>query len=193
MSGSALRPPEEDFVVDEAQLAAVAFRARYGGRTLDACRHDLRGLFRGQLTTSWCFLQGVNTSRCVNVGHIPSSPSVIGLINRTGPRRKEERMSPQVVMSLGVTDIEQAKRFYSDVFGWPIEWDHGKFVSFQLGDGTGMGLYTGEAVAFDASLAVDGTYRGVTFSWIVDTTEQVDEVMAQAERKGATFSAGRVR
>ena len=30
---------------DEAQLAAVAFLARYNGRTLDACRHDLRAFF----------------------------------------------------------------------------------------------------------------------------------------------------
>jgi integrase/recombinase XerD len=31
---------------DEAELAAVAFLARYGGRTLDAYRHDLRNLFQ---------------------------------------------------------------------------------------------------------------------------------------------------
>jgi site-specific recombinase XerD len=36
----------DDFVVDDAQLAAVAFLARYGGRTLDAYRHDLRGFFQ---------------------------------------------------------------------------------------------------------------------------------------------------
>ena len=30
---------------DEAQLAAVAFLARYNGRTLDAYRHDLRAFF----------------------------------------------------------------------------------------------------------------------------------------------------
>jgi integrase/recombinase XerD len=33
-------------VPDEAQLAAVAFLAPYGGRTLDAYRHDLRNLFQ---------------------------------------------------------------------------------------------------------------------------------------------------
>ena len=31
---------------DEAELAAVAFLARYSGRTLDAYRHDLRNLFQ---------------------------------------------------------------------------------------------------------------------------------------------------
>jgi len=31
---------------DEADLAAVAFLARYNGRTLDAYEHDLRGFFQ---------------------------------------------------------------------------------------------------------------------------------------------------
>ena len=31
---------------DEAELAVVAFLARYSGRTLDAYRHDLRNLFQ---------------------------------------------------------------------------------------------------------------------------------------------------
>lgn len=38
--------PSEDFVIDDAQLAAAAFLARYSGRTLDAYRHDLRGFFQ---------------------------------------------------------------------------------------------------------------------------------------------------
>ena len=38
--------PRDDFVIDDAQLAAVAFLTRYSGRTLDAYRHDLRGFFQ---------------------------------------------------------------------------------------------------------------------------------------------------
>ena len=38
--------PRDDSVIDDAQLAAVAFLARYSGRTLDAYRHDLRGFFQ---------------------------------------------------------------------------------------------------------------------------------------------------
>jgi integrase/recombinase XerD len=37
---------DEPIAPDEAELAAVAFLARYSGRTLDACRHDLRNLFQ---------------------------------------------------------------------------------------------------------------------------------------------------
>ncbi len=38
--------PSDVSGIDEAQLAAVAFLARYSGRTLDAYRHDLRGYFQ---------------------------------------------------------------------------------------------------------------------------------------------------
>jgi catechol 2,3-dioxygenase-like lactoylglutathione lyase family enzyme len=96
-------------------------------------------------------------------------------------------MSQKVVISLGVADIERAKHFYSEGLGWPIEWDHGKFVSLGLGNGSpGLALYTGEALAFDAGLAVrGGGYRGVTLSCIVDAAERVDDVMARVARAGA--------
>ena len=33
---------DAEYVVDEGHVAAAAFLARYGGRTFDAYRHDLR-------------------------------------------------------------------------------------------------------------------------------------------------------
>jgi integrase/recombinase XerD len=38
--------PGRTFQIDDAELAAVSFLARYSGRTLDAYRHDLRGFFQ---------------------------------------------------------------------------------------------------------------------------------------------------
>jgi integrase len=43
---SSLRRPYSNFELDEAQLAAAGFLARYGGRTLEAYRHDLRSFFQ---------------------------------------------------------------------------------------------------------------------------------------------------
>lgn len=37
---------DDPIAPDEAEFAAVAFLARYSGRTLDAYRHDLRNLFQ---------------------------------------------------------------------------------------------------------------------------------------------------
>lgn len=41
-----IQRPDTEYLVDDAQLAAAAFLARYSGRTLDAYRHDLRGNFQ---------------------------------------------------------------------------------------------------------------------------------------------------
>ena len=49
-----IRAPGGQFEVDEAQLAAVSFLARYSGRTLEAYRHDLRGSFQ------WATDHGIN-------------------------------------------------------------------------------------------------------------------------------------
>jgi hypothetical protein len=45
-TATTIRAPGVEFEVDEAQLAAVSFLARYSGRTLEAYRHDLRGFFQ---------------------------------------------------------------------------------------------------------------------------------------------------
>ncbi len=47
---------ETPFDLDEAQLAAASFLARYSGRTLEAYRHDLRGFFQ------WAVDQDVDVS-----------------------------------------------------------------------------------------------------------------------------------
>ena len=45
--------PHQDAPLYEAQLEAAAFLARYSGRTLDACRHDLRCSSNGLRTPVW--------------------------------------------------------------------------------------------------------------------------------------------
>ena len=45
-TATSLQRLDADGALDEAQLAAAAFLARYSGRTIDADRHDLRGFFQ---------------------------------------------------------------------------------------------------------------------------------------------------
>jgi hypothetical protein len=45
-TSTSIRLPEPDYFLDESELAAAAFLARYTGRTLDAYRHDLSGYFQ---------------------------------------------------------------------------------------------------------------------------------------------------
>lgn len=55
--GTAVGP----FAPDEAQLAAMAFLARYSGRTLDAYRHDLRNLFQWAADHNLAVLEATRT------------------------------------------------------------------------------------------------------------------------------------
>ena len=41
-----IQAPDSGYAVDPVRLAAAGFLARYSARTLDACRHDLRGYFQ---------------------------------------------------------------------------------------------------------------------------------------------------
>jgi catechol 2,3-dioxygenase-like lactoylglutathione lyase family enzyme len=96
-------------------------------------------------------------------------------------------MGEQVVVSLGVEDLERAKQFYADGLGFAQDQDHEFFVSFEHGDGgPALALYTGDPLKYDASLVTDGGgHSGVTLTRIVDTAERVDELMAQAVSAGA--------
>ena len=52
-TGREIAGVSEPYRLDEAQLAAVAFLARYSGRTLDAYRHDLRTFFQWAADRAW--------------------------------------------------------------------------------------------------------------------------------------------
>src|SRR5437868_2079609 len=99
-------------------------------------------------------------------------------------------MNPQITaITLGVSDMNQAEQFYCEGLGCPIEQEYPGFVSFNLGDGSSaLALYTWEALADDAGVPPAGSgFRGITFNYIVPSTEQVDDVLARAERAGGTI------
>jgi catechol 2,3-dioxygenase-like lactoylglutathione lyase family enzyme len=94
------------------------------------------------------------------------------------------------VITLGVSDLDRAKRFYGEGLGWPIQVDQGGFVSFSPADGSSpLALYGWDALAEDAGVAADGSgFRGIALSYIVRSEERVDEVLAEAERAGGTIA-----
>jgi catechol 2,3-dioxygenase-like lactoylglutathione lyase family enzyme len=87
---------------------------------------------------------------------------------------------------LGVEDLARSKRFYGDGLGCTIDQDHPNFVSFNLGEGSSsLALYERQAAAQDAGVSPEGSgFRGVSFHFIVTSSEAVDEVMADAVAAG---------
>ncbi|HEX9377135.1 MAG TPA: VOC family protein [Actinomycetota bacterium] len=88
---------------------------------------------------------------------------------------------------IGVEDLARSKKFYGEGLGCTIDQDYPNFVSFKLGDGSSsLALYEREAAAQDAGVSSEGSgFRGVSFHYIVPSTEAVDEVMATAVAAGA--------
>ena len=87
---------------------------------------------------------------------------------------------------LGVEDLARSKKFYGEGQGCPIAQDYPNFVSFDLGDGSSsLALYQREAAAQEAGVSSEGSgFRGVSFHYIVPSSEAVDEVMANATAAG---------
>jgi len=88
---------------------------------------------------------------------------------------------------IGVEDLARSKEFYGEGLGCTIEQDYPNFVKFNLGEGSSsLALYEREAAAQDAGVSPEGSgFRGVSFHYIVTSSEAVDEVMGKAVAAGA--------
>jgi uncharacterized protein len=88
---------------------------------------------------------------------------------------------------LGVDDLGRSKAFYTDGLGCAIEQDYPGFVKLNLGDGSSsLALYPRDAAAQDAGVSPDGSgFRGVSFHYIVPSSEAVDDAMSKAVAAGA--------
>ncbi len=90
------------------------------------------------------------------------------------------------VITLAVSDLERATRFYRDGLGLPIRDDKPPVVYFQL-RGTWLALFPREALAGYANVAPQGQgFAGITLSCNVACREEVDQIMSAAEQAGAT-------
>ena len=80
---------------------------------------------------------------------------------------------------LGVKDLGRSKKFYGEGLGCTIDQDYPAFVSFSLGDGSSsLALYERAAAAQDAGVSAEGSgFTGISFHYIVSSTQTVDETM----------------
>lgn len=96
----------------------------------------------------------------------------------------EQRLS---VVTLGVADLERARRFYEDGLGWRRANDHAEVVFFQAG-GMVVGLFGRDELEKDARLAPEGSgFRGVALAHNARSKDEVDRIMAEAGAAGATI------
>jgi catechol 2,3-dioxygenase-like lactoylglutathione lyase family enzyme len=92
------------------------------------------------------------------------------------------------IITLGVGDLERAKRFYRDGLGWTPAVEVGDFVLFLLGGGLGLALHPRHLLAQDAQISDPGGWGGVTLAQNQTSAARVDEVIAAMVRAGGTLT-----
>jgi catechol 2,3-dioxygenase-like lactoylglutathione lyase family enzyme len=105
-------------------------------------------------------------------------------------------MKPSIkVITLTVDDLERSLVFYRDGLGLATEgivgteFEHGAVVFFHLQGGLILALWPKASLAADANIPLaEIRSGGVTLGHNVASKAEVDAVMAQAERAGATIA-----
>ncbi len=103
-------------------------------------------------------------------------------------------MKPQItVITLGVDDLEKSVSFYRDGLGFPTEgiigkeFEYGAVAFFDLQNGLKLALWPRESIAHDTDLPKSGnSSTGFTIGHNVNSKKEVDAVMEQARKAGAT-------
>jgi catechol 2,3-dioxygenase-like lactoylglutathione lyase family enzyme len=98
------------------------------------------------------------------------------------------------VITLGVDDLERSVRFYRDGLGLPTEgiigqeFEHGAVAFFDLQPGLKLAVWPRADLAHDAKISISPpSPTEISLGHNVASREEVDAVMEQAARAGATI------
>jgi uncharacterized protein len=96
----------------------------------------------------------------------------------------EQRVS---LVTLGVRDLERARRFY-EALGWTTNAAPNDDVVFFQAGGIVVALWSREELADDSVVTDTGGWGGITLAHNVRSPQEVDAVLAEAEAAGATVA-----
>jgi catechol 2,3-dioxygenase-like lactoylglutathione lyase family enzyme len=104
-------------------------------------------------------------------------------------------MKPRItLLTLGVDDLDRALAFYRDGLGLSTpgivgkEFEHGAVAFFELQSGLQLALWARASIAHDTGLTEGPrSPTDLTIGHNVRSPEEVDAVMGQAKRAGATI------
>ena len=104
-------------------------------------------------------------------------------------------MKPRIsVLTLGVDDLERAVRFYRDGLGLATEgiigteFEYGAVAFLDLQPGLRLALWPRRSIAHDSGVPLTPpSATEVTIGHNVNSRDEVDQVMAEAARAGATI------
>jgi uncharacterized protein len=95
----------------------------------------------------------------------------------------EQRLS---LITLGVSDLARARRFYEDL-GWVTRAEEGADVVFFQAGGMVVALWDRAELAEDSAVSDPGGWGGVTLAYNTRTPAEVEAVIEEARAAGATI------
>src|SRR4051794_23493195 len=93
----------------------------------------------------------------------------------------DQRLS---LITLGVIDLDRAHSFYADL-GWVDDSPPGADVVFFQTGGMVVALWGRDQLAEDSGVTDLGGWGGITLAYNVNSRDEVDAAMAEAEEAGA--------
>jgi hypothetical protein len=95
----------------------------------------------------------------------------------------EQRLS---LITLGISDLDRARHFY-EALGWKSgAAPDDDVVFFQVG-GMIVALWGRDKLAEDSAVTVGSGWGGITLAYNTRSTEEVDQVIEEARKAGATI------
>jgi uncharacterized protein len=91
------------------------------------------------------------------------------------------------LVTLGVSDLERARRFY-EALGWHTDSDPELGVVFFQAGGMLLGLWDRDSLTEDSGVSDSGGWGGVTLAHNVRSPAEVDAVLSEAQAAGATIA-----
>jgi uncharacterized protein len=95
----------------------------------------------------------------------------------------EQRVS---LITLGISDLARAREFY-EALGWKTGAEEADDVVFFQAGGIVVALWGREKLAEDSAVTVGQGWGGVTLAYNTRSQEEVDEVIEEARKAGATI------
>jgi uncharacterized protein len=95
----------------------------------------------------------------------------------------EQRMS---LITLGISDLDRARKFY-EALGWATDAEEADDVVFFQAGGMILALWDRGKLAEDSVVTDNGGWGGITLAYNTRSTDEVDQVIEEARKAGATI------
>jgi len=89
------------------------------------------------------------------------------------------------LITLGVKDFEESKKFYTETLGWKASGSSSDDVTFIQAGGIVLAIFPREELAKDALVSPDGHgFAGFTLAYNARSEAEVDEIIDELKAKG---------